>query len=325
MVATILNRSAKEFLPNLLVAWSAMVLAIPAAAQFPVPGDEERLVILRARSTRNPYDLVLADELAQHLFGMGRREEASLLLQGAHDMARSAAQKKSLQARIRVVARSFQGTESSKEYQAGVSALASGKAEAAEQRFSRVLAVEANHFDVLVRRGQARWLRGSVDGAFEDFSQARRVHPYEPELQLWLGLAHLWRGERRQGIVAIQEALRQGDAEARRQPFWRAALILSQWESGRSIDQLSGLRELVQSGQAPSWLLEEMLRGPVTEFSPIFTARQALERRPEGSLETDGLSGIALQIWQPERIVQRLKELDLVGARHEPPALKSTP
>jgi tetratricopeptide (TPR) repeat protein len=323
---SILNRTLKEFLSKVLLVGvvAATVLAPPARGQFPVPDDEERILILRSRWLRNPGDYSLADELAQLLFNTGRREEACRLLQSAHGGAVSDAQRRRLESRIRVLARGFRSADASKEYQSAVLSLSGGKYDAAEARLNRVLTAEPNHFDALTRRGQARWLLGNIDGAFEDFSQARWVHPFELELQLWLGLSHLRRGERRQGLLTIQDALRRGDSDQRRQPFWRAAQILSQWESGKSLGSGSGLRELVVSDQVPSWLLEEMLRGPVLEATPVAIARQALGRRPEASLDTDGSSGISLQIWLPERLLQRLRELDAEQAPTPPPGPRPT-
>ncbi len=264
---------------------------------------------LRGRWSRNPRSAELSDQFAKALFEQGRREEALRVLLDAHHAAVQRSEQLKLESRTRVLARIFLHTEASKLYQEGLMALLGGRLALAEARFSKCLESEPGNVDVLARRGQVRWLLENNDGAFEDFSQAAAFLRFEPETQLWLGLAQIRRGERAQGVSRIKETFGRGGPEQRKLSFWQAALLFAQRESGLRWDQSTMYQNLLKQGAVPSWLFEESLSGELVSKALVDQVRLLVRLKPEAKIETDGTSGISLDVWQPERLSRRLLEV----------------
>jgi hypothetical protein len=190
------------------------------------------------------------------------------------------------------------------------------------ERFSSVLSKEPGHFDVLVRRGQTRWLRGNVDGAFEDFRLAVSVNPFEPELELWLGLTQLKRGERADGLAQIQLALDRVSAGTRRGALYRAAQMVALWEMGQEerVAQQALSVSQMSSTPLPSWMWDFYLKDVSVPRPPVVAlysaARARVARRPEPRVETDGPTGISLEWWEPISLTQRLDEVEAALKPH---------
>jgi len=310
-----LNRGVQKcplkLLPLLLVLISGLfVRGLSLAwAEASAETTEERILELKARMLKSGSDQASARALATALFDQGRREEAVRVVKAASALAVDASERTKTQSLQRVLARTFQKTDTHKFYQAGVNALGQGRLAVSEERFSAALTLEPGHFDVLVRRGQVRWLQDNVDGAYEDWSQAKMIFGAEPEHLLWLGISQLKRGERRQGLAQIQEGMNLSSMDQKRRPFWRAAQLLAYWEGVRPSWASSPiLQAMMSAGETPSWLLEEWMARASTERAALGAIRGAIKRRPEGVLDTDGPSGISLQVWQPERVRARWPE-----------------
>ncbi len=315
MVPHSVNRKRPECLSKLLAL--ALLLVIPLAVgaeEPPTPPAGVDLVILRSRWMRSPRDPVLSDQLAQQLFMEGRREEACRILLGAHAYAKTRADREMLASRVRVLSRSFLSADVAKSFQSGLNALSLGRLPAAGERLTQVLSLEPGHADALVRRGQVRWLLGNADGAFEDFSQAFGVNPFAPEIQAWVGVAQFRRGERAQGFIQMQAALRSVSPEQRRAHFWRVAQAVLQWESGHRGLALEKLYELARERPGAPWLWEYLLREG-GEPRPAALARVLLRTRPERSVDLDGPSGLRLEYWDPELVRERLSAINPVDSR----------
>lgn len=272
------------------------------------------LVILRSRWMHSPRDAGLSDQLAQKLFLDGRREEACRILVGAHAYAKTRTEREQLASRVRVLSPAFLSTDVAKTYQSGLNALSLGRLSVAGERFTQVLTQEPGHADALVRRGQVRWLMGNSDGAFEDLSQALAVNPFTPEIQAWMAVAQFRRGERAQGFIQMQSALRMVAPEQRKAPFWRASLAVVAWEAGQKVAALDRMVEIARERPGTPWVWEYLLRDG-GEPRATALARVLAKTRSERTVELDGPSGLRLEYWDPDSLRERLSQGNSVDSQ----------
>jgi hypothetical protein len=170
--------------------------------------------------------------------------------------------------------------------------------------------------DVLVRRGQVRWLSGNTDGAFEDWNQSVGINPFIPELQAWLALARFRRGEKSQGLIQSQVALsglKSLGSDPRRAPFWRAFQAVVLWESGQKMAAQEKLIQVLRERPGLPWAWDYLLREDPPSPAAIAQARVMSKTHPARGVELDGPSGITLEWWEPEGLKARVAALPVIS------------
>ena len=81
------------------------------------------------------------------------------------------------------------------------------KYRAARDKFEKSLEQEPANVESLIRLGQCLVLEGDYDSASErGLRLARRLNPYEPEVQLWLGPTSHQRGELGEALEQLRTA-----------------------------------------------------------------------------------------------------------------------
>jgi tetratricopeptide (TPR) repeat protein len=77
----------------------------------------------------------------------------------------------------------------------------------AERHFSRVAAIEPQHWVATFFRGVARLLQHDPEGAFADFDRVTILRPGYDEAWAWRGLVHELRGERADALADYRRTL----------------------------------------------------------------------------------------------------------------------
>lgn len=146
----------------------------------------EALPILKSLAEKEPDSITIAQDLAQVLLRLNRREESLELLR-KHKLTRPAD----------IAARSFLSKESFHFYQQGLDWLSKHSYTQACERLDRALEKDQAHIEILLRLAQCEVLDGSTDLALKFFDQLERIHGKTTESQLWRarGIALKGRGE----------------------------------------------------------------------------------------------------------------------------------
>ena len=152
----------------------------------------EALPILKKLSQEEPNSVTIAQDLAQVLLRMNRREEALELLR-KHKLVRPA----------EIAARSFLSKESFHFYQQGLDWLTQHAYTQACERFDRALEKDQGHLEILFRLAQCEILDGSADLALKSFDQLERIHGKTPETTLWRSRGLALRGKTEEAITTL--------------------------------------------------------------------------------------------------------------------------
>lgn len=176
MVGVALNATAAEYedAHNLLIAqkWS------------------DALPLLKQLNEEEPESVVIAQDLAQVLLRLNRREEALELLR-RHRLTKQAD----------IASRSFLSKESFRLYQQGLDWLSKRSYPQACERFEKALEKDQAHFEILFRLSQCEILDGNGDLALKLLDGFERTHGKSSESALWRARAMALRGRIDEAIL----------------------------------------------------------------------------------------------------------------------------
>ena len=175
-------------------------------------------------------------ELARALTHLSRREEAIGVLNHALQYEKGS-DRTVLIRQARVLSRLFLTKESVQSFQVGLNLLFTKKFRAAKDRFYQVLQDEPDNIEILVRLGQCLLLEGDPDSSAERLRLAKKLNPYEPEVNLWLGRALHQRGELSQAIEELRSA-RADLKDSEVAPLWLSEALLDSGQRGVAIEIL---------------------------------------------------------------------------------------
>lgn len=143
----------------------------------------EALPILKLLNEEEPTSVVVAQDLAQVLLRLNRREEALELLR-RHHLSKPAA----------IAAKTFLSREGFRFYQQGLDWLLKRSYPQACERFEKALEKDQAHFEILFRLSQCEILNGNVDLALKLLDGFERIHGKSNESNLWRARALALRG-----------------------------------------------------------------------------------------------------------------------------------
>jgi Tfp pilus assembly protein PilF len=272
---------------------------------------EKAVLTLKKQWLKDPASVGTAIELSSHLLLLGRREEATSALLLAHAASTSPQGRSRLEARVRVVSRSFLTVEGARNYQAGVNALLAGDLKPAIARLDSVIVSEQQVLDAVVRKGQAEVMLERYDSASESFRLARRLNPFEPEVRLWLGFALLARGEQDEGQQEILAAWRTADVTERSRPHWNAWAARVQMVQGRSgaarkilgPELFGDIDRMTEKSGWGLWVLlgeDRSLQARIRKYLNLF---------PKGYRKLSGSRGLDLEWWDPQLLTRDQERL----------------
>ena len=198
----------------------------------------EAVIVLRSVHRKSPEFAPGAIELARALVYSGRREEAlSVLSQSAFHQ--KGARKNALVDRVHVISRLFLTTKTHHVYQEGLNLLEARKYKPARELFERALEAEPDNVEVLMRIGQCLVLEGDYDSAAERLRLAKRLDPFELEVNLWLGRALHQRGELPDALGELKGAY-EGLERSERAPLWYADALVTSGARRAAVTVLEG-------------------------------------------------------------------------------------
>jgi tetratricopeptide (TPR) repeat protein len=197
----------------------------------------DAVISFRALLKQDPASLSALVGLSTALTYTGKREEAlSLLTQAAANAQGNLRQ--TLIRRSRVVAKLFLTNDTFKTYQEGLNLIIAKKYRLAKDRLEKALSDEPDNLEILVRLGQCLVLDSSNDGALERLTAAKKLNPYEPEAQLWLGRAYYQKNVPVSAIAELKNALSElpGSELA---PVWLAETLYTQGQTNSALRVLN--------------------------------------------------------------------------------------
>jgi tetratricopeptide (TPR) repeat protein len=155
----------------------------------------EALPLLKKLNEEEPDSVTIAQDLAQTLLRLNRREEALELLR-EHRLAKQA----------QIAAKAFLSKESFRFYQQGLDWLSKRSYAQACERFEKALEKDQGHAEILLRIAQCEILDGNADLGLKWLDQLERVHGKSPETSAWRGRALHLKGRHDEAIATLAEA-----------------------------------------------------------------------------------------------------------------------
>jgi tetratricopeptide (TPR) repeat protein len=179
----------------------------------------EALPILKKLNEDEPNSVTIAQDLAQVLLRLNRREEALELLR-EHQLNHQAD----------IAARSFISKESFQFYQQGLDWLTKHAYPQACERLERALEKDQAHFDILLRLAECEVLDGNPDLALKFFDQLERIQGKTTETTLWRAHSLTLRGHTEESLplfVSLPSGGKVGEPSVELIALWWGETLLA--------------------------------------------------------------------------------------------------
>ncbi len=290
----------------------------------------DSISILQPLFVKQPKSIPVVLGLANALTHLGRRQEALAILFEATQWAKGA-QKIFFIRRIRVLSRLFLNNKTFQTYQDGLKLILAKKYRNAIERFERSLGDEPENVEVLVRLGQSFILADDSEKALQFLIFAKKLNPFDSEINLWLGRAFQKTGQINDALLEFRIAC-DGLKKSEQAIFWLAESLVA---SGQV---LGAIRILERDFKIfPFHLLTLIsaiklrLQMPYSESQILWTARKNLQHALSHFTEYQRLTtesehllefGVALN-GSPQDIKNEIQRLiQQVGSRFDDSVLK---
>ncbi len=185
----------------------------------------EALPLLKALNEEEPDSVVIAQDLAQALLRLNRREEALELLR-LHHLVKPA----------EFAAKSFLSKESFRFYQQGLDWLSKRSYAQACERFEKALEKDQAHFDILFRLSQCEILDGNADLGLKSLDGFERIHGKSTESSLWRARALALRGrfDEAQLLFSANATAKLSDSLTELNSLWWGEALLAANQKGNA-------------------------------------------------------------------------------------------
>lgn len=186
----------------------------------------EALPLLKLLNEEEPDSVVVAQDLAQVLLRLNRREEALSLLR-SHRLMKQAD----------IAAKSFLSKESFRFYQQGLDFLSKHSFPHACERFEKALEKDQAHFEILFRLSQCEVLDGNNDLALKLLDGFERIHGKSNESSLWRGRALALRGRLEEALTlfATTASSKLSDPLAELNSLWWGEALLGAGQKTQAV------------------------------------------------------------------------------------------
>lgn len=244
----------------------------------------EALPILKELNEEEPESITLAQDLAQVLLRLNRREEALEILK-----------KYRLNRQADIAARSFISKESFRFYQQGLDWLTKHVYPQACERLERALEKDQAHIEILLRLAQCEVLDGNADLALKLFEQLERIHGKTAESQVWRARAIALRNHSDEAIplfAALAGGAKNPEPTNELIPLWWGEATLAAGKKSEALSifetdakanpthlrtSLAAIRLRLAQAESPHQLLA--VERDLTAWEKLFTARLAQKPR----------------------------------------------
>jgi predicted Zn-dependent protease len=233
-------------------------------------------------------------QLANILTKIGRREEALRRLNlKMSELSRGDAER--VKERVKTLSRLFLSKETQAMLQQAINYMQAEKYGEAQRELSQALAKENDNVEILTRLGQVLLMNGDADSASERLKKARRLNPYEPEIELWLGRALYLKGESKEAEKRLKSGL-MASPSSEQGAIWLAEIAMLFGEEDRAV---------------------KILEQSIAEFPFHLYGLMALARHQFYHLSQQGK--ISEPLWEARRNLQlALSRYHARPSQHEP-------
>jgi len=282
----------------------------------------EALPLLKLLNEEEPTSVVVAQDLAQVLLRLNRREEALELLR-RHHLSKPAA----------IAAKTFLSKEGFRFYQQGLDWLLKRSYPQACERFEKALEKDQAHYEILLRLSQCEILNGNGDLALRFLDVFERIHGKSNESTLWRARALALRGRFEEAfpLFSANAVVKNPEPMTELNALWWGEALLATGQKNQAIVVFENdAKHFPQHLQ--TWLALLKLRASIGESPNQFSAVSLNLTLWEKSLATrlkekkKRNSDLPFDLFDPETLQRTAAELRvLINSRLPSPHPSTTP
>ncbi len=196
----------------------------------------DAIPLLQNVITKFPHYLPAVLRLSHALVYQDRRSEALALLVKEIKVS-NGSDYQILKLRLQTLSQAFLTNRTFQLYQDGVNYLQAGKYKSAKDRFEQAAIDETDNCELLVRLGQSAILTDDTKQALTYLKMAKKLNPFHPEIQLWLGRALQLSGANAEAVSEFQLAKAEL-AHSELTTIWYAQSLVASGQPGQALKTL---------------------------------------------------------------------------------------